>query len=66
MWKKRVVADVPMHRGDKLRASDVLAIRDAAAHGIMQRDLAAEYGVSSGMIAMIVTGKRWKHLLPSR
>lgn len=44
----------------KLNEADVLKIR--AAKGRLQRELAAEYGVSRGHISFIRTGQKWKHL----
>jgi hypothetical protein len=48
----------------KLTETDVIDIRVRyAAGGVLQRELAAEYGVQSNLISRIITGKIWKHLL---
>lgn len=44
----------------KLTEADVLAIRSAK--GRLQRELAAQYGVSRGHISFIRTGRKWRHL----
>jgi len=51
------------HPSAKLVESDVLEIRHRwDAGGIRQRDLAAEYGVSRGLIGQIVRRESWSHL----
>ena len=44
----------------KLTETDVIAIR--AATGVLQRELAAQYGVGQDEISRIRSGKRWNHL----
>lgn len=47
----------------KLTADQVIAIRARyAAGGIMQRDLAAEYGIIPGTVCGIVTRRTWRHI----
>jgi hypothetical protein len=46
----------------KLREQDVVSIRRRHRAGVMQRHLAAEYGVKASLISMIVSGKRWAHI----
>lgn len=48
--------------GAKLLDPQVVAIRERAAAGEKNRDLAAEYGVQESTISLIVKGKRWAHL----
>lgn len=50
----------------KLTEETVVEIRRRyAAGGIMQKDLAAEYGVSRGTMSQLLSGQLWKHV-PSR
>lgn len=59
------------HRGErhnlaKLTDDDVRAIRRRyAAGGILQRELAAEYGVSDVAISYLLKGKTWAHVTDS-
>ena len=46
----------------KLTAAEVLSIRREYADGAQQRTLAAEHGVSQSNIAMVVSGRTWKHI----
>jgi hypothetical protein len=46
----------------KLTEADVLAIR--AANGVSQKELAAQFGVSNGLISGIRTRKVWNWLVP--
>jgi len=51
------------HPGHKLTEADVVDIRARyRAGGILQRELAAEYGVNPCAIGYIVNRKTWKHL----
>jgi hypothetical protein len=51
------------HGSAKLTDSDVIEIlRRYAAGGVLQRELAAEYGVSRATIAHIIGRKTWRHL----
>lgn len=43
----------------KLSADDVRTIRDRAALGARQKDLAAQYGVVPATVSMVVRGLRW-------
>lgn len=43
----------------KLTRDDVIAIRRSAASGVSHRDLAEQYGISSGQVSLIRNGKRW-------
>ena len=47
----------------KLSAEAVLRIRHDHRNGTSRKDLAARYSVSRANIDLIVTGKRWAHLL---
>lgn len=44
----------------KLTADDVLAIRNAAARGVLQRELAIKFNVRRQTIQQIVAGKTWR------
>lgn len=46
----------------KLTASQVVEIRERAASGEKNIDLASEFGVPDASISMIVRGKHWKHV----
>lgn len=46
----------------KLTEHDVKQIRQDAANGVKQVDLAAAYGISQGLVSGIVNGHRWKHV----
>jgi hypothetical protein len=46
----------------KLDAAQVLAIRALAHAGVLQRSIAAQYGISRNHVSSIVTGKVWTHL----
>jgi len=46
----------------KLTDQDVIAIRHDAAQGMKQRDIAAAYGISQGLVSGIVNGTRWRHV----
>lgn len=47
----------------KLTDADVIAIRRRwAAGGVMQKTLAAEYGVSRSVVCEVISQKMWKHL----
>ncbi len=49
----------------KLNAAQVVEIRTAYATGrVTLKKLAAQYGVAFGTIWLIVTGRKWRHLLP--
>lgn len=48
----------------KLTAKKVRQIRELAAGGKMQKDIAAEFGLSKVYVSRIVTGYSWKHLPP--
>lgn len=48
------------HPSARLTATDVAAIREEAAAGIMQKALAEAFGVSKQQISRIVRGERWK------
>ena len=50
------------HPAAKLTDEDVLAIRLAVEAGVLQRDLAAQYGVARSQISRIVNGRRWSHV----
>ena len=49
------------HYLSKLSQEDVTNIRAAAATGILQKDLAKQYGVTPMAISSLMTGKTWKH-----
>ena len=46
----------------KLTEQDVAQIRQDAAAGMKQRDIAAAYGISQGLVSGIVNGTRWRHV----
>jgi hypothetical protein len=46
----------------KLTATDVLEIRRLAADGMMQKEIAARFGVGPGAVSSIVRGKNWSWL----
>ena len=46
----------------KLKEADIHKIRDMKSNGILQKEIAALYGVSKAQISNIVRGKRWAHL----
>jgi hypothetical protein len=46
----------------KLTEEQIIEIRQAVAHGAKQVDVAAEYGVSQGLVSGIVNGRRWQHV----
>lgn len=48
------------HGNARLTASHIRAIRRAAARGVMQKVLAARYGVTRGYVSHVVRGTRWK------
>lgn len=53
------------HQDAKLTDAQVIEIRARYASGTAgQEQLAAEYGVSPSAIWQVVTGRKWKHLLP--
>ena len=45
-----------------LTDAQVLAIKAALQKGVAQKELAEQYGMSSGAISNINTGKNWRHL----
>lgn len=46
----------------KLTDDQIVEIREAYAHGAKQVDLADEYGITQGLVSLIVNGKRWRHV----
>ena len=46
----------------KLTEQDVQQIRQDAAGGMKQRDIADAYGISQGLVSGIVNGTRWRHV----
>lgn len=48
--------------GAKLTAADVSAIRKHLANGMLQREIAALFGVHPSRISFIATGKNWSHV----
>lgn len=46
----------------KLTDDRIVEIREAVAHGAKQVDVAAEYGISQGLVSGIVNGHRWRHV----
>lgn len=47
------------HPKSKIRREDVPAIRDMAADGKTQREIATAFGVSNAIINQVLTGKHW-------
>ena len=61
------IRDGTSNRGErcgtsKLTEADIHKIRDMKSNGILQKEIAALYGVSKAQISNIVRGKRWAHL----
>lgn len=54
--------DGAAHHQARLTEADVREIRQRYADGALQRELAAEYGVSRGHIGGIVTGRFWRRV----
>lgn len=50
------------HTNSKLTAEDIITIRIRRERGDRRMDIAADYGVSSALIRLIVTRKKWKHI----
>lgn len=50
------------HHRASFTEADVVAIRSRYAAGVLQRDLAAEYGVNQQTISGIVTRRAWRHV----
>ena len=51
------------HHNVKLSETDVMEIKRLAAGGsILQRAIAAQYGIAQPTVSDIVTGRKWKHL----
>lgn len=50
------------HGGSKLRDDDVRMIRRALASGLVQAEVARQFGVSQGTVAHIATGRKWSHV----
>ena len=50
------------HPSTRLTNADALEIRRLAADGVMQKDLADRFGISRGMVSMIVNRKNWTHI----
>lgn len=46
----------------KLNDADVIAIRHAAASGVVQAELATQFGVTQAQISSIVRRKAWRHI----
>lgn len=46
----------------KLKDDDIVAILTAYNGGVMQSELAKQFGVSQTAISLITLGKRWKHI----
>lgn len=46
----------------KLTDDQIVEIRHAYAHGAKQADIGAEYGITQGLVSLIVNGKRWTHV----
>lgn len=51
------------NRSAKLTEDDIRAIRTAHSSGVMQKDLAAQYGMHKNMIQYICARKNWKHVV---
>lgn len=48
--------------GAKLRAKDVVAIREMAASGTPLKSIAAIYGITPSNVSVIVSRKSWRHI----
>lgn len=44
-----------------LTEADIVRLRETAAAGAKQRDIAARYGVSESLVSRVVLGKDWAH-----
>ena len=55
-----MITQITAPKPQKLTADQVLAIRNAAARGVPQRQLAVEFDVRRQTIQQIVTGKTWR------
>lgn len=49
-------------RGGKLTDEQIVLIRERRAAGARQKDLAEQFGVTDGLISMIVRGLRWPNV----
>lgn len=50
------------NNGAKITEGVVLAIRQKVAEGKLQKDIAAEYGLSKANVCLIVNRQTWKHI----
>lgn len=50
------------HSHAKLKEAEVLEIIEMRKTGMLQREIAAAFGVARRTISLITTGKRWKHI----
>ena len=46
----------------KLKEADIHKIRDMKSNGILQKEIAAIYGVGESLISSILLGKKWAHI----
>jgi hypothetical protein len=46
----------------KLTDDQIVKIRQAYAHGAKQTEIADDYGITQGLVSLIVNGKRWTHV----
>ncbi|MFA7238188.1 MAG: HNH endonuclease [Phycisphaeraceae bacterium] len=51
------------NRSAKLTDDDVRAIRSARASGMLQKDIASQYGLHKNMVYYICTRKNWGHVV---
>lgn len=49
----------------KLTDDQIVEIRQAYAHGSKQTEIAESYGITQGLVSLIVNGKRWTHVTTS-
>lgn len=48
--------------GARIKEHDVIALRERAARGERQKDLAKEFGITRSAVSAIVVRRNWKHL----
>ena len=46
----------------KLKEADIYKIRELRSTGMLQREIAAVYGVADSLICQILSGKKWAHI----
>lgn len=62
MYAAGIVGERAARGTAKLRESDIPRIRDLRTSGLMYREIAAEYGVSTGAIMHACQRRTWRHV----